>query len=524
MPRTVLAALLVAVAAAAAPLAAQQDPSPLPDEVEAAGDAAPSRATEEAGDETSPADGVDAEASARLPAPVASRHEIPIGGDALAFEAVAGAITLASPAGREEADIAYVAYLAEADDGAARPVTFAVNGGPGAASAYLHLGVLGPWRLPMDGASISPSQPIALETNPETWLAFTDLVFVDPVGTGFSRLVEPNDRLRGRYLSIDGDIEALADFVVRWLTQNGRLASPKYFIGESYGGFRGPRLAEALQTEHGVALAGMTLLSPVLDFGWWQQPGHNPLPAAALLPSLAAAAMERAGDYDAVRLAEAETYAGGDFVTDHLRGLADPEAVTRMNERVTALTGLDPATVAEHAGRLDMQTFTRELWRAEGRIASPYDAGITSPDPAPERPGGRAADPVLDAMTAPLTTAMLEHYRETLGWLPDRRYMLLNRGVNRAWSWGGGRGQPESVDALRRVLALDEDFRVLVVHGTADLVTPYFASALVLRQLPDFGGRVREAAYRGGHMFYTREESRRAFRDDARALYEQGGN
>jgi carboxypeptidase C (cathepsin A) len=354
MPRTVLAALLVALAAAAAPLAAQQDPSPLPDEVEATGDAAPARATEEAGDETSPADGVDAGASARLPAPVATRHEIPIGGDALAFEAVAGAITLASPAGREEADIAYVAYLAEADDGAARPVTFAVNGGPGAASAYLHLGVLGPWRLPMDGASISPSQSIALETNPETWLAFTDLVFVDPVGTGFSRLVEPDDRLRGRYLSIDGDIEALADFVVRWLTQNGRLASPKYFIGESYGGFRGPRLAEALQTEHGVALAGMTLLSPVLDFGWWQQPGHNPLPAAALLPSLAAAAMERAGDYDAARLAEAEAYAGGDFVTDHLRGLADPEAVARMNERVTALTGLDPATVAEHAGRLDM--------------------------------------------------------------------------------------------------------------------------------------------------------------------------
>jgi carboxypeptidase C (cathepsin A) len=525
MLRTALAAFLLALLAGS-PLPAQEDPPPTPAEIAGREHAArdESEAVDEAEAEAREDPAAAAEAAGRLPAPVVTHHEITVGNASLAFQAVAGAITLVSPAGREEADIAYLAYLAETDEPAARPVTFAVNGGPGAASAYLHLGVLGPWRLPMDGATISPSQSIALQENPETWLAFTDLVFVDPVGTGFSRLVEPDDRLRGRYLSIHGDIEAMADFVVRWLTQAGRLGSPKYFIGESYGGFRGPRLAEALQTEHGVALAGMTLLSPVLDFGWWQQPDHNPLPLASLLPSLAAAGMERAGDYDAALLAEAEAYAGGPFVVDHLRGLADPAAVARMTERVAALTGLDPATVADHAGRLDMQSFARELWRAEGRIASPYDAGITSLDPAPERPHGRAPDPVLDAMTAPLTTAMIEHYRETLGWLPDRRYMLLNRGVNRAWNWGGGRGQPESVSALRRVLALDEDFRVLVVHGTADLVTPYFASALILRQLPDFGGRVAEAAYRGGHMFYTREPSRRGFRDDARALYGARGD
>ncbi len=512
MPRTTLAAILLALLAAA-PLRAQEDPPPDRAGIEAAEGAA----TDAAAAAEEPA--AVADPAGRLPAPVTTRHEIAIDDEILGFEAVAGAITLVSPTGREEADIGYVAYLAETDDPGSRPVTFAVNGGPGAASAYLHLGVLGPWRLPMDGATISPSQSIALEENAETWLAFTDLVFVDPVGTGFSRLVEPDDRLRGRYLSVNGDIEAMADFVVRWLRQAGRLASPKYFIGESYGGFRGPRLAEALQTEHGAALSGMTLLSPVLDFGWWQQPDHNPLPLASLLPSFAASGMERAGDYDETLLAEAEAYAGGAFVVDHLRGLADPDAVARMTERVAGLTGLDAATVADHAGRLDMQSFARELWRGEGRIGSVYDAGITSLDPAPERPHGRAPDPVLEGMTAPLTTAMLEHYRETLGWLPERRYMLLNRGVNRAWDWGGGRGQPESVGALRRVLALDEDLRVLVVHGTADLVTPYFASTLILRQLPDFGGRVAEAAYRGGHMFYTREDSRRAFRDDARSLY-----
>ena len=137
-----------------------------------------------------------------------------------------------------------------------------------------------------------PSQPVELVPNPDTWLDFTDLVFVDPVGTGFSRLVEPTDALRDRYLSVEGDIEALADFVLTWLTENGRSGSPKFFLGESYGGFRGPLLAERLQTEEGVGLDGLVLVSPVLDFGWWLQPDHAPLPKVALLPSLAAAAME----------------------------------------------------------------------------------------------------------------------------------------------------------------------------------------------------------------------------------------
>ena len=155
--------------------------------------------------------------------------------------------------------------------------------------------------------------------------------------------------------------------------------------------------------------------------------------------------------------------------------------------------------------------------RDQGRLASVYDAAVSGADPGR---GLRAADPVLDAMTAPLTGAMLALYQERLGWLPERRYELLNDGVNRAWDWDAGRGQPEAVGALGRVLALDPALRVLVVHGYTDLVTPYFASALILRQLPDFGpGRVVTATYRGGHMFYLRDDARAAFRDDARALY-----
>ena len=456
----------------------------------------------------------------RLPMAQTTHHELTLGDRHLAFSATAGAITLTDPQDRPEADIAFVAYRLDGSDPDRRPVTFVVNGGPGASSAYLHLGALGPWLVPIDVNRIVPSQPVERIANPDTWLAFTDLVFVDPVGTGFSRLVDPDDRLRGRYLSIDGDADALSDFILRWLTDNDRLRAPKFFVGESYGGFRGPLVAERLQTDLGVALSGLILVSSVLDFGWWLQPEHAPLPTASLLPSLAATAMEAEGGFDPEQLKAIEDYADGPYVTDFLQGLSDEAAVARMVDRVTELTGLDREIVARADGRVDMDLFAREVFRDAGRSASIYDGTVAGTDPFPASPGRRSADPVLDALTTPLTGAVLAHYRDTLDWLPDRRYLLLNAGVSQAWDWSEGRGQPEVVGALRRTLALDPGLRVLVVHGYTDLITPYFASELILRQLPaDMQDRVQIQTYRGGHMFYMREDSRSALRRDARSLY-----
>ncbi len=497
--RPILAAPLALLLAL--PLHAQ--PAPAPPE--------PAAETQPTTQDTAPAE------SPRLPPASVTHHALALGDRTLAFTATAGAVTLTDPRGKPEADIAFTAYVRDGADTARRPVTFAINGGPGAASAYLQLGALGPWILPMAGERIAPSQPTALVANPDTWLDFTDLVFIDPVGTGFSRLVDPDDALRARYLSVDGDIDAVADFILKWLADNGRIASPKYFVGESYGGFRGPLVAEALATDRGVALSGLVLVSPVLDFGWWQQPDYSPLPMVSLLPSLAATRMARAGALDPAALAAAEAYASGPFVTDLLAGESDPAAVARLVDRVTALTGLDAAAVAAESGRIDVGDFARETRRGTGGRISPYDATVASDgDP-------RGHDPVLDAMTAPLTSAILAHDRDTLGWLPDRRYMLLNGPVSRAWDWGGGRGQPEAMTALAGVLALDPDLHVLVAHGYTDLVTPYFGSTLLLRQLPpDAAARVTAATYPGGHMFYTRPNSRRAFRDAAAALYPAG--
>lgn len=536
LARTLPAWLVLALALAAAPpVALAQDPPPdEPGIAEPAPAPAPA-ATDEAEAEVAAEDAVpetvapqpQARARAvsadgqRLPDPVETRHAIETPAGELVFVARAGVLTLTADDGREEADIAYTYYRLEGADPGTRPVAFVVNGGPGAASAYLQLMALGPFVLELPDGAVIPSRRPDLVENPDTWLAFTDLVFVDPVGTGFSRLVGPTDRLRERYLSMDGDIAALAAFVTRFTLREERLASPRFFVGESYGGFRGPRLAERLQREEGMALSGLVLVSPVLDFGFREGSQASPLPRMALLPSVAAAAMEKAGGIDRAALAAVEDYARSEFVVDLFAGLSDEDALSRIVARVTQITGLPRDLVRAHAGRLDLRTVARELYREEGRIASLYDANVTVPDPAPGAAFPRVRDPVLDGLTGPLTAGAQRLYREKLGFAPERPYLVLNGSIARAWRYGEGRASPNSFEALASAMALDETMRTLVVHGLTDLVTPYFESELILRQLPAaIAARVRLEYYPGGHMFYTRAESRRAFTDAARALFE----
>lgn len=463
----------------------------------------------------------------RLPPDQATRHELALpDGRRLAFTAVAGSLPLVDDGGRLQAEIAFTAYVLDGADRAmdrsSRPVTFALNGGPGASSAYLHLGAVGPWRLPVDERAISPSMPTGLVANAETWLDFTDLVFVDPVGTGYSRAAGSGEDAANRYYAVESDASVLSAAIARWLRNNDRMGSPKFFLGESYGGFRGPLIARKLQEEVGIGMSGLVLLSPVLDFAWLSQPRYAPWGHVTRLPSLAAAALERSGrDATRAALAEAEAYAAGDYLLDLVRGVRDPAAVARVVERVARLTGLDPEAVRRAGGRVGSGLYQREAGRAEGRLASAYDPRVTSFDPDPTAPGG-IDDPMLSGLKAPLTTAAVEHTSRTLQWrVPDARYELLNGAVNRAWRWGGGRGSAEAVGALREALALDPALRVMVAHGLSDLVTPYFASKMILDQIPDYGGagRLALATYPGGHMFYGRDDARRAFKADAAALY-----
>jgi carboxypeptidase C (cathepsin A) len=461
-------------------------------------------------------------AEARLPAESVTRHTLDLGGRTLSFTATVGALPLTDPNGALQAEIGFVAYTLDGANPDTRPVTFAVNGGPGASSAYLHLLALGPWRLPIDGSTISPSAPPALIPNAETWLDFTDLVFIDPPATGYSR-VAGNDEVRQRFFSVEGDIDMLGAVVVRYLKEKGRLNAPKFFAGESYGGFRGPLLAAKLQEDQGIGLSGLVLVSPVLDFAWISQPNHAPWLHAARLPSLAAGALERRGPVTRESLRAAEAYASGEYVTDLMRGLRDKAAVDRASARVAELTGLDQALVRRFAGRIEVGAYQREARRASGEVVSAYDTGISALDPDPTAATSRFEDPGLSALNAPLTSAILAHLQGPLNYRVEGRYNLLNGQVNGSWRWSRGREQPEALRELREALALDARMRVLVVHGFTDLVTPYFASQLLLDQLPDLGPERRATlqVYGGGHMFYTRDASRQAFRDDARRMVEE---
>jgi carboxypeptidase C (cathepsin A) len=455
-----------------------------------------------------------------LPPDSTSEQTLVLPGRTLSFKANAGTIKLTDGKGEEQAEVAFVAYQLDGAPAATRPVTFVFNGGPGAASVWLQLGALGPWRLPMKDGTINPSAAPALVDNDDTWLDFTDLVFVDPPGTGYSRIVASGEEARKRLWSVNGDIDALSVVVRRWLAANERLASPKFIVGESYGGFRGPRLAKALATEQGVGISGLVLISPVLNFA--TMGAGAPFSSAALLPSYAAAAREKNGPVTRDQLADVEQYAGGDYLLDYLRGPRDAAAVARMVERVSALTGLDPALVRRLGGRVDKESFLREFDRAHGKVGAVYDATISAYDPAPAANDSHWLDPILDGFEAPLASAMMDLYARRLGWKIDNKYEPLSTSVNRAWDWGRDLNPPDSTKDLREMLALDQNFRVLVVHGLTDVQVPYFGTKLLLDQIPDYGaaGRLTLRVYGGGHMPYTRDESRKALREDARRLIE----
>lgn len=440
-------------------------------------------------------------------------------GRKLDFTATAGSLPLVDEGGKLQAEIGYIAFTRPSDDGRERPVTFAVNGGPGAASAYLNIGAIGPWRLPIGKDSISPSQGVALVPNDGTWLDFTDLVFIDPIGTGYSRAADGDAK---KYWSVDNDASILAAVIARYLRVNGRMASPKFFVGESYGGFRGPLIAGKLQEDIGIGLSGMVLLSPVLDFASLERPRTDPWSFVLRLPSLAATALERRGQTPGLaQLAPAENYATGAYLADLLKGPGDAEAIGRMTDRLAELTGLDKDFLRRQAGRPSSRGVQRELDKAAGRVSSLYDTGITGWDPDPDSLHSSFEDPQLTALQAPLTSAMLDLYARTLKWpVPNQRYELLNNAVNRGWNWGSGRQAPEVLSNLKGALALDGKLRVLVVHGATDLVTPYFASKLELSQVPPYGGgRLKLSVYPGGHMFYFRGASRADLHQDAADLF-----
>jgi carboxypeptidase C (cathepsin A) len=454
----------------------------------------------------------------RLPPDSTTKQTLALPGRTLAFTATAGSIRLFDDKGEPQADIVYTAYQLDGANSVARPVTFVFNGGPGAASAWLQLGNAGPWRLAINADVVTSSASPDPQPNAETWLDFTDLVFIDPVGTGYSRFVATGEDVRKRLFSVDGDVNSIAVTIRRWLEKFDRLLSPKFVVGESYGGIRGPRIVRELQMQQGVGVKGLILISPVLDFR--EHSGSSLLQYVASLPTMAAVAREAKGAVTRADVADVELYARGDFLSDLVKGLADAEATTRLADKVAVLTGIDQAVSRRLTGRFDIGEFRREYDRRNNKVTGRYDASVLGLDPYPDSTSSHFGDPSGDPLIAPLTSAAVELTTRKLNWRPDGAYRLLSSAVEGAWDFGRGLSPLESMSQLRQILAVDPKLKVLVAHGLFDLASPYFASKILLDQLPAFASppRVKLVVYPGGHMFYSRDASRQAFRAEAEAL------
>jgi len=452
-----------------------------------------------------------------LPADAHTQQTMELNGKTLHYTVTVGALPVRDKDGKEAGQVVVTSYTMEGKD---RPVTFAMNGGPGASSVYLNFGAIGPKHLQAGNEGDSPSDPAVLKDNPGTWLDFTDLVFIDPVGTGFSRATVPEAEAKKLFYSTEPDIEYLSRVIYDWLVKNERLESRKYLVGESYGGFRGPRVTYFLQSQLGVAMNGVVLVSPYLNPTIEDNGDLSPIPWMVTLPSITAANLERQKKLTPDAMRDVIAYTMGEYATTLIKGRADQAATDKMIQRVTEMTGLDPAFVKYSGGRLETGAYLREAYREQGKLSSVYDSNVTSFDPFPFAPEQRANDPILAAMIAPMTTAMVNFVTQTVGWKVDARYNALSYDVNRLWV-GGDELRRGSASQLRQAVAADPKLRVMIVHGWNDLSCPFMGSVLTVDQMPVMGDATRVAVreFPGGHMFYTRESSRMELRTDVMEMY-----
>ena len=448
-----------------------------------------------------------------LPGDSVSEKQITVGGRTLSYTATAGTLSLYDQTGERSAAIYYTAYALKGADRATRPVTFAFNGGPGAASVFLTLGLTGP-RIADFGPEGRDGAAAKLVDNPDTWLAFTDLVMIDPVGTGWSRAAKPDGGKA--FWSVQRDAESLAKAVALYVAHNSRTSSPKYLLGESYGGFRSAKVARVLQADQGIIVSGIVMVSPLIEASYTFGGQQGPFSAALGFPSIVASELERTKKFSAEAMAEAEHFA----INEYLTTLAGPQPTGERAQafygKIGQMTGLPTDVVAKSRGYV-RGAYTRQL-RSQGLQISSYDATFAIPDPNPDG-GGRTGDPILDGFVRALSGLYVGYARDELGFKTDMTYILLNREIS--WDWGGGRERAGASDDLSALLALDPSFRLLVAHGRSDLVTPYGVSRYLIDQIAPVGvnGRTQLAAYRGGHMFYFDAESRRAFTEEVRNFY-----
>ncbi|GHC47538.1 S10 family peptidase [Roseibacillus persicicus] len=441
-------------------------------------------------------------------APVDS--EIVIAGQTIPYTVTADTLILKSDDDKERASIFHVSYVRKGGDSKNRPVMFAFNGGPGSSAVWLHLGALGPKLVPTspDGTQTLPP-PVTLQDNPHSILDVTDLVFIDPVSTGYSRI--EGEAKGSEFHGVNGDINSVGDFIRRWTTENKRWSSPKYLLGESYGGVRAAGLSEHLQSEYGMTLNGVVMLSSLLDFRTLRGSQGDYLVNQVYLPAMAAVAHHHGKvkrDRDEL-LAEARAFANGPYASALFAGatLTDAEIDT-LAAKLAELTGVTAELWKETSLRLSPTRYRRELLREEGKVLGRFDARVAWPAQSKDS-DYPSYDPSYAVAYGAFSTSMLSYLTEELGGNEVHdTYRILTRKVH-PWRWDAENSVVNLSGRLQTAMTDNPNLRLLVMGGLTDFATPPSGIEYTINQLVDMPkesrDRISYVYYDAGHMFYLNE-------------------
>jgi carboxypeptidase C (cathepsin A) len=456
--------------------------------------------------------------------PSITKHEIKVGGRTLRYTVTTGLMPLKSIAGETEARVFYMAYTIDNPGPVAqRPLMFSFNGGPGSSSVWLHLGALGPRRVQMLADGEMPPPPFQLVDNEQTWLDFTDIVFIDPVGTGYSRAAKPE--LANKFFGLQGDIQSVGEFIRLYLSRNNRWMSPLFLVGESYGTTRASGLSGYL-IERGIAFNGIMLISTIMNFQTARFARGNDLPYVLFLPSYTAIAWYHkrlAPDMQSdlrKTLDEVERWAATDYTVALAKGdrLTQPER-QEVIDRLNRYTGLDKRFIDNSDLRIEIQRFDKELLRDQKRTVGRLDGRFKGLDAlaVSETPD---FDPSLAAIRPPYTATFNNYVRSELGFKSDLEYYILGGGVGR-WDFGADNSYADTSESLRSAFAKNPYMKLFVASGYYDLATPYFATRYTLGHMgldPSLQGNVTTTFYEAGHMMYIEQNSLAQLKRDAAAF------
>jgi carboxypeptidase C (cathepsin A) len=450
--------------------------------------------------------------------PVVTHHSITVRGKTLNYTATVAQMPLKNPEGETEAHIFYMAYTLDGAETPHRPLTFCFNGGPGSASMWVHMGGMGPRspRLLPNGAMAPP--PYEIEDNHDTWLDMTDLVFIDPVGTGYSRA--RNIEIARRMNSVNGDIQSVGEFMRLYVTRNNRQFSPLFIAGESYGTFRAAGLAGYL-VDRGLAFNGIVLVGTTLNLETiWSR--SDDLVYQLELPTYAADAWYHkkiAVDLQSKSLKavldEAKSFAMGEYAAALAKGdNLSPDERKAIISKLNRYTGLDPKYLDETNLRFDVAHFTRQLLRSEHETIGRYDGRLTA---AASLDTGETSefDPSSSEITPPFTAAFTNYIRSELGYKTDMYY--YPSGGIQPWNYDVQNGFGNETAALRNALTKNPYMKVLIAAGYYDLATPFYAVEYTFSHMglnPDMHKRISWDYYPAGHMLYIDSESHQKFHHD----------